>query len=79
MDAWFEMVVLVLAVAAIGTTVLAPRFESEAPPSVVVRHTQCIALRADALDPKPKCATTVAVAVDSAFIKRDDRMHRGRY
>lgn len=66
MDAWFESVVLAMAVIAIGITALGPRYEMwHAAPAPVV-ETRCIALHADSSDHQPKCATTVALAANHA-------------
>jgi hypothetical protein len=76
-DAWFESVVLAMAVAAIGITALGSRYEMwQRMPAVAVSDTRCVALQADASDHKPKCATTAALAANrgkesSEYMLRD--------
>jgi hypothetical protein len=66
MDAWFESVVLAMAIAAIGITALGSRYEMwHVTAPVAVSDTRCVALVGDASDHKPKCATTVALEAGS--------------
>jgi hypothetical protein len=65
MDAWFESVVLAMAIAAIGFTALGSRFETWRAAPAPAGEVRCIALHGDALDHKPRCATTAALAADA--------------
>lgn len=65
MDAWFESVVIAIAVIAIGVTALGSRYELWRPVPVAVKATRCVALLADAAGHQPKCATTVALVEDT--------------
>jgi hypothetical protein len=65
MDAWFESVVLAMAITAIGFTALGSRFETWRAAPVPTAEIRCVALHAGALDHKPKCATTVALAANA--------------
>jgi hypothetical protein len=65
MDAWFESVVLAMAIAAIGFTALGSRFETWRALPAPAGEVRCVALHGTAMDHKPKCATTAVLAADA--------------
>jgi len=60
-DAWFESMVLAMAVIAVGVAALGPRYELwQANPATAIAM-RCVPLHGAAADHQPRCATAVSI------------------
>ncbi len=71
MDAWFESLVLAMAVVAVGIAALGPRFELWHPARLAVNDMKCVPLHASAGDHQPKCATAVSPGASPVWLVRN--------